>query len=662
MRATSATWNALHASDAGILETKAVINGAEYTEISAPIISRAAMQNAMTVGNVISASCVFTIRTTDTIPKAAKVEIMSRYTDEEQYSEWMSMGTFYISKRQRDPISGLLALECYDSLLKANAAMLEDTPWTNENGVTITDETNHPIRFEARYPRSMVDVATDIAAAIGLTIDPRSDIGTGDNYVISSVQAGATMRDVLGIIAAANGGNWIVTPDNKLRLLPVVSADGADTAENIVDVTAVVGSLQVGDERTVSGVQYTYGENAIPVLIGDYTGYIMNVSLQFEYANLLAQKVIGMVYRPYSMANCRYTPAAEIGDFIRYGDVFAGVMYAETATYGIVLNGDIQSPDFTEVLDEYPYVGASQSALNQAKAYTEQRVADAAAIIEESLTQEKIFNLLTGGGEEQGVILYQDKIYINASYIQTGTISADILKGGILTLGGANNVNGTLRVIDVDGNVVNTVDNTGIASQSANGLTRAFMRNGGFSLQYYDEAVGPPLVPGWNDSLSFNDTASSESSIVSNMKPLNIRSPRGFSILCRSNDSLWSYRLGRLQLGQTSFALSFDGWNDADPYDLPPTMDVEVSPDGGITITAVHYEWVTPEVEPPEDPEEEEPVPVPEYTKITRTATYTKEGVLTVPVVKADNGASGSFTTRDGRTVTVENGIITKIS
>ena len=87
MRETSATWDALHDSDAGILDTKAVINGAEYFDFSAPVINRAAMQDAMTVGNVISASCVFTVRTEDSIPKAARVEIFSRYTDGEQQSE-----------------------------------------------------------------------------------------------------------------------------------------------------------------------------------------------------------------------------------------------------------------------------------------------------------------------------------------------------------------------------------------------------------------------------------------------------------------------------------------------------------------------------------------------------------------------------------------------
>jgi hypothetical protein len=50
----------------------------------------------------------------------------------------------------------------------------------------------------------------------------------------------------------------------------------------------------------------------------------------------------------------------------------------------------------------------------------------------DSMTQEEIFNKLTNNGEEQALILYNGRLYLNATYINTGTLVADLLKAGIL--------------------------------------------------------------------------------------------------------------------------------------------------------------------------------------------------------------------------------------
>ena len=53
---------------------------------------------------------------------------------------------------------------------------------------------------------------------------------------------------------------------------------------------------------------------------------------------------------------------------------------------------------------------------------------DAVIALDDSLTQQGIFNRLTNGGQEQGVYLDNGKVYINASYINTGTIDASVAK------------------------------------------------------------------------------------------------------------------------------------------------------------------------------------------------------------------------------------------
>lgn len=53
----------------------------------------------------------------------------------------------------------------------------------------------------------------------------------------------------------------------------------------------------------------------------------------------------------------------------------------------------------------------------------------------DNLSQEQIFNILTNNGTVQGVYMEQGKIYINASYIKTGVLSADLIRTGSLKIG-----------------------------------------------------------------------------------------------------------------------------------------------------------------------------------------------------------------------------------
>ena len=121
MQTTSATWKALWASGDAWLDVRATINGTVYTAMTAPVINRAMMQQGLSIGSAVAATCSMTVRTTDTIPKSATVTLEMRLNDGTTASEWLPAGTYYISHRSRDPINGLVTLECYDAMLKSNA-------------------------------------------------------------------------------------------------------------------------------------------------------------------------------------------------------------------------------------------------------------------------------------------------------------------------------------------------------------------------------------------------------------------------------------------------------------------------------------------------------------------------------------------------------------
>lgn len=69
---------------------------------------------------------------------------------------------------------------------------------------------------------------------------------------------------------------------------------------------------------------------------------------------------------------------------------------------------------------------AINSAVSTAKA-------DTTTAINNAMTQSNIFNKLTNNGATQGIYLSNGKIYINGTYIQAGTISADLIKSGVIT-------------------------------------------------------------------------------------------------------------------------------------------------------------------------------------------------------------------------------------
>lgn len=79
-------------------------------------------------------------------------------------------------------------------------------------------------------------------------------------------------------------------------------------------------------------------------------------------------------------------------------------------------------------------------------------------------TQEDIFNKLTGGGKNQGLYLDGTNLYVNASYIKSGTMVADRIQGGTLTLGGKNNGYGEFIILNEDDNEMFHFNNNGFMS------------------------------------------------------------------------------------------------------------------------------------------------------------------------------------------------------
>lgn len=123
----------------------------------------------------------------------------------------------------------------------------------------------------------------------------------------------------------------------------------------------------------------------------------------------------------------------------------------------------------------------SLSAEERAKVYAEERARGAV----EAQTQADIFNKLTDGGKTQGIYLQDGKVYINGTYIQSGTIA--IAKNGRETFY-ANVDTGDVRIVadsfslTSGETLASTLANAesyadGAASSAVNGQTQADIFN-----------------------------------------------------------------------------------------------------------------------------------------------------------------------------------------
>ena len=87
---------------------------------------------------------------------------------------------------------------------------------------------------------------------------------------------------------------------------------------------------------------------------------------------------------------------------------------------------------------------------------------DAKDFIQDSWSQEDVLNKLTNNGANKGIYMLNGELYMNASFVRTGHLSAGRIYGGSLTLGGQYNENGKLVIKDSKGETIGRWDNGGI--------------------------------------------------------------------------------------------------------------------------------------------------------------------------------------------------------
>lgn len=197
---TSELWKKLWETKNTHREYKFEINGVEYgegVEVSQSVTRE--QYSELGFGNATTAKLTLSIFA-DNIPRGATIKRFVRLVNGSQVSEWLASGVFFINRRSEE--DGLWNIEAYDVMRKAEQEWIP--------------------RDDLVFPLSMPDAVEEFAQIMGCEIDPRTVLNPA--YTIDYPASGTTIRQEFQYIGAAHGGNWIVTGEGKLLLIPLGSA------------------------------------------------------------------------------------------------------------------------------------------------------------------------------------------------------------------------------------------------------------------------------------------------------------------------------------------------------------------------------------------------------------------------------------------------------
>ena len=196
---TSALWHDLLHKPGTEREYKFIINDVEYgkdAEVSHSVESQ--LFEEFGIGNACCATLKLAV-IADNIPRAATIKRYLRLVNGTQATAWIPKGVFFTNKRSRD--DDYWEVEAYDAMRKA------DVVWEPSNSLT--------------FPMSMPTAVNLFCQMMGVTLDKRTALNSA--YTIDYPANDYTVRNELCFIAAAHGGNWIITDVGELLLVPLLS-------------------------------------------------------------------------------------------------------------------------------------------------------------------------------------------------------------------------------------------------------------------------------------------------------------------------------------------------------------------------------------------------------------------------------------------------------
>ena len=395
MRTPPALWEELFNAH-HITEYYFEIDGTIYEEEDVrdtPIIERNLTREPV-IGRCCTGSLTLTVQPKFTIPRTSTVVAFCRLRSGNIATSWMEMGQYWVSRRSGR--GGLVTLTCRDAMIFA--------------GSTYADKTG----FE-EWPQPMPAVLEEIAGIMGVGIDSRTLIHTTADFVVNYPNEDTMISEVLSVIAATHGGNFVITETGQLRLIPLLGTnriwdqlEGTEWsalepylwtdkqgsfAQSLEEAYVSYRPYSTG-VKTISritladsaGNQFTSAGNLRPPPVWDELavtqwevqarerwyalGPISSIELGVEcdsatqgIVDELAASLIGRTFLPYALSGAYLDPLMEVGDVFSIdwrGETLNLIAGSIKARCNVSFSCDLQNGVEDDDEDEYPYLTNSE--------------------------------------------------------------------------------------------------------------------------------------------------------------------------------------------------------------------------------------------------------------------------------------------------------------
>lgn len=347
MRTFSALWIAYQAetNPTWAYQYQATIDGQTYAEVE---IWDFAKTGGLTPGNFSIGNCSIqqlkisvASKAGVTVAKNAKAELFVRIAGEDGTTPWYSAGVFFISGR-RLLAGAKLEFDCLDRMAYADVSFLTDGEDADE------------------YPMPMDEAMARIYTQLGTTLDARCTIS---HTLEIDYPNDMTMREVMGFIASAHGGNFCITEADKLRLVipnytgsPVTAIDGSRATKTYPINTPITWD-SVAMIYTDAGGYYESGATHLAEL------ELENPWATQGICDAVQAIIAGYTYTPYAADKTDLDPAIELGDYITIDGVACNIW---AWAWNTRLYCDLKVPSSTETTtSEFGYKGTITKAMKK---------------------------------------------------------------------------------------------------------------------------------------------------------------------------------------------------------------------------------------------------------------------------------------------------------
>lgn len=446
------------------------------------------------VGTAIASELEFKLNNTDgrfnnIVFEGAElfVEIgIADWTQDNPTINWIPCG-YYIPDQQPRRLD-IITVKAMDRMQLLDRTQPAFAKWTTNTGAVITDNNSNEIDFNAYvgFPNTVQGIINTVCEFCGITLGQNISGLPNATYNLAympKMQQQVTFRNLIQWCAGIMGTNAWFDWNGYL------SFSWYDNATDYESTTANrYKSDYYENDLTITGVQYTNAQNVVivsgsAVYALDLKDNLLVAPFIAEVLPVLRNALMGYTYRPFT-ASAINAPYLWPMDLVTFTDK-DGIEYESALTnvnFGI--NGTTWLESVGETEQTNKNTAPTQLSPEQAQLINE--AINSTQELSDSLDQEGVFNRLTNNGEAQGIYMQDGKLYINLTYARAGT----------LVLGGLNDINGLLQVLNANGEKIGSWSNNGLfatgqfTSKSTDGQYVVDILNGEIRLSNNNAVVG----------------------------------------------------------------------------------------------------------------------------------------------------------------------------